>query len=125
MVTVYTKEEFNAALKNREDKILVQGELAKTMRKKSKVKKRAKIGGVVLLISGIIAIPFTGGASASILATGMALTVGTVTISALELLILCGFALGVIGLLSGAKVTFNSDGSVTVEPNYKQKYERD
>jgi hypothetical protein len=119
MVTVYTKEEFNAALKNREDKILVQGELATTMRKNSKVKKRARIGGVVILIAGIIAIPFTGGASAPIVATGMALTVGTVTITTLELVILCGFALAAIGILSGAKVTFNSDGSVTVEPKYK------
>ena len=87
MVTVYSKEEFYAALKNREDKILVQGELAKTMRKKSKVKKRTRIGGIVLLIVGIIAIPFTGGATAPIVGTGMALTVGTVTITAFELAI--------------------------------------
>lgn len=101
---------------------MVTGELAKTMRKKSKVKKGATIGSALLIVGGIIAIPFTGGASAGITAMGLTaagLTIGTVTISAAELAILCGFVLGLTGILIGAKITFNSDGTVTVEPKYK------
>ena len=121
MVTVYTKQELKKALENRESQILVKGELAQTMRKKTKVRKGTKIGGMVLVIVGIVAIPFTGGASSVLTGAGItALTVGTVSITALELAILCGFVIAMTGVLKGAKVTFNSDGSVTVEPSYKK-----
>lgn len=120
MLTVYTKQEMKKALENRESQILVKGELAQTMRKKAKVKKSAKIGGIALVIAGIVAIPFTGGASSVLTGAGVAaLTVGTVSLTALELAILCGFVIAMTGVLKGAKVTFNSDGSVTVEPRYK------
>ena len=39
MVTVTTKEELELALNTKEASILIKGELAKTMRKKKKIKK--------------------------------------------------------------------------------------
>lgn len=122
MITVSTKEELKRALENKEKQIKVTGELAETMRRKSKVRKASKFGAAALIIGGIIAIPFTGGASSGVTAMGLAmtgLTVGTVTISAAELAILCGFVLGMTGILSGAKIKFCSDGTVEVEPKYK------
>ena len=59
MITVSTKEGLQKALKNRESQIRVTGDLAKSMRKKSKIKKGAKIGGALMVIGGIVAIPFT------------------------------------------------------------------
>lgn len=122
MVTVSTKEGLQQALKNRESQIKVTGELAKSMRKKSKIKKGTKIGGALLIIGGIVAIPFTGGASSGLVvagATATALTIGTVSITAAELAILCGFVLGMTGILMGAEVEFHPDGTVTIKPRYK------
>lgn len=121
MITISTKEELKNALERKETQIIATGELAKSMRRRSKVRKGTAIGGAALVIAGIVAIPFTGGASAGLTAMGLtatALTIGTVTISTAELAILCGFTLGLAGLLTGARVTFNSDGSVTIEPRY-------
>lgn len=126
MVTVCTKEGLQQALKNRESQIRVTGELAKSMRKKSKIKKGAKIGGVLMIIGGIVSIPFTGGASAGVsvygltaAATATAITAGSISITATELAILCGFVLGMAGILMGAKVEFHPDGTVTITPRYK------
>lgn len=121
MVTVSTKEGLKKAIENRETKILVIGELAKTMRKKAKVKKVSAAGAAALIIGGVVAIPFSGGASAGLTAMGltaMGLTVGTVTVSTAELAILCGFTLCVIGLCKKCKVKFNPDGSVEITPQY-------
>lgn len=106
MITVSTKEDLKRALENKEKQIKVTGKLAETMRRKSKVRKASKFGAAALIIGGIIAIPFTGGASSRVTAMGLAmtgLTVGTVTISTAELAILCGFIIGMTGLLKGAK----------------------
>lgn len=120
MVTVSTKEGLQQALKNRESQISVTGELAKSMRKKAMIKKGTKIGGALMFIGGIVAVPFTGGASAGLAIAGAtALTVGTISITAAELAILCGFVLGMTGILMGAKVEFHSDGTVTITPRYK------
>lgn len=122
MITVSTKEDLKRALENKEKQIKVTGKLAETMRRKSKVRKASKFGAAALIIGGIIAIPFTGGASSRVTAMGLAmtgLTVGTVTISTAELAILCGFIIGMTGLLKGAKIKFCSDGTVEVEPKYK------
>lgn len=121
MVTVSTKEGLKKAIENRETRILVTGELAKTMRRKAKVKKASAVGAAALIIGGVVAIPFSGGASAGLTAMGltaMGLTVGTVTVSTAELAILCGFTLGVIGLCKKCKVKFNPDGSVEITPQY-------
>lgn len=122
MISVSTKDGFKRALENKESQILVTGELARSMRRRSKVKKTSKIGAAALVLGGIVAIPFTGGASAGLTAMGLtaaALTVGTVTISVGELAILCGFVIGMTAVLKGAKVEFRSDGTVVVTPNYK------
>lgn len=65
-------------------------------------------------------LPFTGGASAAGIGAGaMALTIGTVSMSVAELAVLVGEVVAVLGILKGAKVKFNSDGSVEIEPKYK------
>lgn len=122
MVTVSTKEELKAAMDRHEPKILATGSLAESLRKKSKIKKGLRVGGLLLAIGGVIMIPFTAGTSSAITAMGLTaagLTVGTVTLSVGELVILCGFTLGLFGIIKGATVKFKSDGSVEIEPKYK------
>lgn len=120
MVTVRTKSEFQEAIRNREPLIRVVGSLANDFRKKKKKSNVTKAAGVLGIIGSLAALPFTGGASAAgIIAGGTALTVGTVTISALEIVAIIGGTVAIIGVLRGAKVKFNSDGSVEVEPKYK------
>jgi len=119
MSTVSTQAGFKKALEAKESRITVVGELAASMRKKGKVKKASKIGGAALIAGGIIAAPFTGGASLAGTAAGVATIAGlTITITAAELAILCGCALGAYGIYKKCKVSYNSDGSVTVEPKY-------
>lgn len=118
MTTVSTKQELISAIERREKQIIATGEIAASIRKKVKVKKGAKVGGLLLAIGGLIAIPFTGGASAGLTAAGMALTVGTVTISAAELAILCGFALA-YKAIGKCKVEFEPNGHVIITPQYK------
>ena len=85
MTTVSTKQELISAIERREKQIIATGEIAASIRRKVKVKKGAKVGGLVLAIGGLLAIPFTGGTSAGLTAAGMALTVGTVTVRLLNL----------------------------------------
>lgn len=118
MIRVSTKQELVSAIERREKQIIATGEIAASIRKKVKVKKGAKLGSLVLAIGGIIAIPFTRGASAGLTAAGMALTVGTVTISAAELAILCGFAL-TYKAIGKCKVEFDPTGHVIISPQYK------
>lgn len=119
MVTVSTKEELKAAMDRNEPKILATGSLAESMRKKSKVKKGLGIGGLLLAIGGVIMIPFTAGTSSALTAMGLTAAGLTVTLSAAELAILCGFTLASFGIIKGASVKFKSDGSVEIEPKYK------
>lgn len=119
MVTVYTKEELAKAIENKTPKILCKGEVAKEFIKKKRRRGFAKIAGVAMIAGGIVALPFTGGASAAGIAAGAGLTIGTVVISTTELAIICGTIIAVTGILKNAKVTFNADGSVVVEPKYK------
>lgn len=118
MITVYTKNDLQKALKAKEKHIVVKGELAKTIKAKAKRKKIVRNVGIGTIAAGLVAIaaaPLTGGAS---IATGIAavgLTGGGVTISTAELAIIIGGALGLAGLLKGYNIKFNSDGSVTIE----------
>lgn len=119
-MTVYTQPEFRKALENRERTILVKGELAREMRRKHNIKRTSRVCSYLLTTAGLAAIPFTGGASSGLTAAGLALaaTSTTLTISATELAILCGCAIALFGISHGAKIVFNKDGSVTVEPKY-------
>ena len=118
MTIVSTKQELISAIERREKQITATGEIAASIRRKVKVKKGAKVGGVVLAIGGLLAIPFTGGASAGLTAAGMALTVGTVTVSTAELAILCGFVLA-YKAIGKSKVEFMPNGHVIITPQYK------
>lgn len=123
MKTVSTKKEFEQAILDHEEKILCKDEAAKPFLRKRKIKRGATIGGVAIAIAGIVAIPLTGGASALASAGIMSgLVVGSVTISAAELAIICGATIAITGILKGGKVKYvsNNDG-ITVEftPKYK------
>ena len=130
MVTVKNEEELKAAFRNKESKIIVIGPLAEKMIKRAKTKKAMKIAGIALTVASLAAVPFTFGASAAgaaagaaMCATAVAATGLTITMSALELAILCGAALGAYGIYKGSKVTFsvNEDGpNVVIEPKYKE-----
>ena len=122
MKTVYTKEQLEETLKKGET-ALVKGSLASEIRKKYetkiKVRKRTRIAGGAIAVAGLVAAPFTGGTSlvGSAVALGaMGLTIGTITISIGELALLLGAGLAVYGIYKKCKVTFNKDGSVTIEP---------
>ena len=123
MTTVSTKQELISAIERREKQIIATGEIAASIRKKVKVKKGAKLGSLVLAIGGIIAIPFTGGASAGLTAAGLTCLTGAVTLTGGEILILCGIlggtAIGLAGVLRDGKVEFKPDGTVVVTPHYK------
>lgn len=116
MRTVSTEEQFKEALEQREKKILCKGEVAKKFQQIKKRKKMAKTGGIAIALAGLAAAPFTGGISLA--GTAMGLTVGALTISAGELAIILGAAVAIYGISRGCKITFNSDGTVTVEPKY-------
>lgn len=125
MRTVYTQNELEETIKAHEEKILCKGEIARQFAKKKKRKRAARIGGVLIAIGGIAAIPLTGGASllGTLGATAVGLTVGPITISAAELAILLGGVVALTGIVSGGKVTFKNDGSVEFDPKYNKEKE--
>lgn len=102
MITVRSKQELEIAMKNKTASIRIEGPYAKTFanavrsrRRKAKVAKGTIGLGVLAVIGGVAAAPFTGGASLAgtvMGATAMGLTVGTVTISTVELAMILGFA---------------------------------
>ena len=99
MVTVRTKQELEAALKNKAASVKIEGPYAKTfanaVRSRRKKTKVAVGVGALAVIGGIAAAPFTGGSSLAGSAAGLAamgLTIGTVTISTVELAMILGFA---------------------------------
>lgn len=112
---VFTTTELEEAIKAGETKLLAKGELAEKIRKRKERKNRSLIGGLALAAAGLVALPFTWGASTPLLLGGIGLTIGTVTISAAELAILVGGSIAIIGLCKDYSITYNSDGSVTLE----------
>lgn len=116
MITVTTKEALEKALKAKEEKIVIQGELAKTIIKKRKIAKGTMIGGALLTAGGLIALPFTGGASAAVVASGLTATIGgsTVVISTAELAVILGTVgiLGAIALLKGYTIKVKGGNTV-------------
>ena len=116
MVTVYTKEELEKALKAKEGKIIVKGKLAEEIKRKKNRKKKGAIAVGTIAVASLLAIPFTGGLSAVAGATAMGLTIGTVVISTTELAILVGGGVAMTALLKGyGRVKINPDGSVEIE----------
>lgn len=61
-LVVTTKEELKRAVKNKEDDILIQGEVLKYYKAASKLKKVGKIS-LGIAVAGVVAAPFTGGLS--------------------------------------------------------------
>ena len=91
MITVYNKQELQEALKNKGQKIRVEGsyanELAQKIHRKKKVSKAVMVGG------GLAAAPFTGGASLAGSAAGIAamgFTAGAVTLTTAQLALILG-----------------------------------
>ena len=135
MVTVYTKEELAKAIENKTTKILCKGDVANEITKefldKRKKNSLGTLAGIAMIAAGTVALPFTGGISAVGIAVGAGtagiasiiaktgLKLGPVEISTGELAIICGTIIAVVAILRGARVTFNKDGSVIVEPKYK------
>jgi hypothetical protein len=122
MVQVYSKKELQKAIANNEKSILVCGAYAQEMKTKYQRRKKNKKGNLIaggaLALAGLVAMPFTGGASGAATAVGagmMGLTIGTVTLTAAELAIIAGFGLGVIGVVKGFKVSFKPTGEVLIE----------
>lgn len=116
MRTVQTKEQLEAAIKANESSIRIVGPMAQKYIRSKKVRKAAKGGAVTGLIASaalLAAAPLTGGATA---APAIGLAIGSVSISAAELAIICGFALAAMAINKGYKrITVNADGSVTLE----------
>lgn len=97
MVVVRTKEELQEAIKNKVDSIRIEGPyagiVAQKIRSRKKVKKVAIGVGTLALVGGVVAAPFTGGASlagSAVGLTAMGLTVGAITITTTQLAMLLG-----------------------------------
>ena len=132
MVTVYTKEELAKAIENKTTKILCKGDVANEITKefldKRKKNRLGILAGIAMIAAGTVALPFTGGVSAlgivagagsAVIAARAGLKLGPIEMSPGELAIICGTIIAVVAILRGARVTFNKDGSVIVEPKYK------
>ena len=114
MITVYSKDEFRAAAKAGEKEIVVKGPFADEIKKKVGTKKKVRIATVLLGGLALVMAPFTGGGSLAV----FGLTVGGLTISVLELAIIVGGGVAFAAILKDyRKITFNPDGSVTIEKN--------
>lgn len=120
-VEVSTKADFEQAVKNNAERIIVTGDLAKDIisaqKKKSVGKKVGIAGGIGIAasaIAGIALAPFTAGASLAATASAVA-TVGgvTVALTTAEVAIVASTILGVAGI---AAATIN-----TVAKNYDVK----
>ena len=104
MITVYNKQELQEALKNKGQKIRVEGsyanELAQKIHRKKKVSKSVIVGGTVAALGGLVAAPFTGGASLAGTAAGIAamgITAGAVTLTTAELALILGVSASLLG----------------------------
>ena len=132
MVTVYTKEELAKAIENKTPIILCKGDVANEITKEFLNKRNRNwlgtFAGLAMIAAGTVALPFTGGMSAVGIVAGAGsaaiyaragLKLGPIEMSPGELAIICGTIIAVVAILRGARVTFNKDGSVIVEPKYK------
>ena len=132
MVTVYTKEELAKAIENKTSKILckedVANEITKEFLNKRNKNRLGTFAGLAMIAAGTVALPFTGGMSAAGIAAGAGiaaiaaragLKLGPIEISTTELAIICGTIIALAAIIRGRRVIFKPDGSVEVEPIYK------
>lgn len=126
-ITVTNKEDFEKAVNEQADKIIITGDFAKSIistQKKKNVSKKVGIGSLItgglVLVAGVAAAPFTGGISAgAALAASASITAGAVTLSTAELVIaVCG-VLGVLGISAGIinTISKNYDIKISVGSN--------
>lgn len=126
MITVYNKQELQEALKNRGQKIRVEGsyanELAQKIHRKKKVSKAVMVGGAVVALGGLAAAPFTGGASLAGSAAGIAamgFTAGAVTLTTAQLALILGVSASLLGYAIHNKykivIKRGKDGEIGVE----------
>lgn len=130
-VTVSTKEEFESAVNNGVEKIIITGDLAQSIikaQKKKSVGTKVGVGGAIAAgaaaVAGIAPAPLTAGASA---AAGFSYaaataTAGTVALSTSEFIAGCATILGVAGMATSIVNTVAKNynvkvnaGSTTVE----------
>lgn len=114
-VTVYSKKELDDAYALGARRITVKGEFAQQIRTRCKLKKASRITAGLIAVAGIAAAPFTGGTS--LLATGVGLTAGPITISTMELAMIIGGGLAHTALKEGKlkTISYGQDGSVIME----------
>ena len=128
MITVYNKQELQEALKNKGQKIRVEGsyanELAQKIHRKKKVSKAVMVGGAVVALGGLAAAPFTGGASldgsaAGIAAMGITAGATAVTLTTAQLALILGVSASLLGyaIHKKYKITIkrDKDGGTVVE----------
>lgn len=87
---IATEKELKKALEAGQTNIVVGGELAQKIIRRTKRKKAIKRTAITTGVLGILVAPFTG--LTSLGATAAALTAGSLTISAAELAMICGTA---------------------------------
>lgn len=102
MKTVSTKKELEKAIIQGEKHFLLKGEIAREIIKKKQRSKAAKIGSGILAVGGVLAAIPTGGASLG--ATAIGVTMGTITVSAAGLAIIFSGSTLVISALKGRNI---------------------
>jgi hypothetical protein len=90
-VEVRTKEELEAAINNKAEKIIVKGDLAEKIHKAEAIKKVSK-PALVILGAALAATPFTGGGSGAVAVAGLTATTG-MSIAAITAVAFLGLAL--------------------------------
>ena len=106
MVTVTTKAQLKKAIEAKENRIVIEGELAKQILRQRKVTAGTAIGAGVLAAGSIVVAPFTGGLSLFGLAAGAAATISGGTAALL---------LAISGILGLSVYALKKDYNVKIE----------
>lgn len=129
MTTVNNRTEFEEALKSNAQKIKVVGPYANTLAQKYGKKESSNSGIIAgaVGLGSLLLVPFTCGASLlgegiaagtifGVTAGATALTIGTITISTTELMIICGSVLGAMAIAKdyNAKITYEDGKPVFI-----------
>lgn len=121
---VRTKEDFKRAVEICPDKIIFKDEMAEVVKKvisQKKLKKKIGIGSGILagagVLAGIVAAPFTGGASLGVTALSFAAgtaAAGTITVSTSL------FIVGLVGAFVGLGIGLTSKELMEMLKKYKK-----